>query len=170
LLWKERLVWAAAPDMPTLASGDVIPLAVFPQPCPYRAAAIATLKRKQRKWRVACVGSSVASVRIAALAGLAVTPLPQSALGPALTDARMTQGLPALPSVEFLVEFDEHAAAAPVRELADLITRSAGRQLGSALRPSSLDLNNDSRVLEQMAKHAHNGRDFPPRRTLRTRC
>jgi DNA-binding transcriptional LysR family regulator len=74
LLWKERLVWAAAQDMLTLATGDVIPLAVFPQPCPYRAAAIAALERKQRKWRVAYVGSSVASVRIAALAGLAVAP------------------------------------------------------------------------------------------------
>jgi DNA-binding transcriptional LysR family regulator len=139
LLWKERLVWAAAEDLLTPASGDAIPLAVFREPCPYREAAIAALKRKRRKWRVAFVGSSVAGVRIAALAGLAVTPLPQSALGPALRDVGAAEGLPALPTVKFLVEFDEHAAAAPVRELADLICRSAGRELGSALRPSLTD-------------------------------
>jgi hypothetical protein len=74
-------------------------------------------------------------VRIAALAGLAVTSLRHSARGPALGDAGAAEGLPALPTVKFLVEFDEHAAAAPVRELADLICRSAGRELGSALRP-----------------------------------
>jgi DNA-binding transcriptional LysR family regulator len=139
LLWKERLVWAAAEDMPTLGSGDAIPLAVFPEPCPYRAAAVAVLKRKRRKWRVSCVGSSVASVRIAALAGLAVTPLPESALGPGLRDAGGAGGLPALPTVKFLVAFNEHDAGAPVRELADVIGLSAGRELGSALRPPSID-------------------------------
>jgi DNA-binding transcriptional LysR family regulator len=134
LLWKEPVVWASAEDLPgPLATGGAIPLALFPEPCPYREAAVAALGRKRRKWRVACVGSSVAGVRIAALAGLALTPLPQSALGHGLRDAGMAEGLPALPAVKFLLAFDEHDAAPPVRDLADLISRSAAREVGSAL-------------------------------------
>ena len=72
-------------------------------------------------------------MRIAALAGLALTPLPQSALGPGLRDAGAAEGLPALPAVKFLLAFDEHDAAPPVRELANLISRSAAREVGSAL-------------------------------------
>jgi DNA-binding transcriptional LysR family regulator len=140
LLWKEPLVWAAAEDVPSaLASSDELPLALFSEPCPYRDAALAALERQRRKWRVACLGSSVAGVRIAALAGLAVTPLPRSALGSGLRDVGVAGGLPALPDVKFLVAFDERGAAAPVRELAELIIRSAGRELGSALRPPSIE-------------------------------
>ena len=131
---------AIAHGLPIVGTtGGAIPLALIPETCPYREAAVAELGRKRRTWRVACVGSSVAGVRIAALAGLAVTPLPHSALGPALRDVGAAEGLPALPTVKFLVEIDEHAAAATVRELADLISRSARRELGSALRPSLTD-------------------------------
>jgi hypothetical protein len=50
-----------------------------------------------------------------------------------LRDAGVAEGLPALPPVKFLLSFDEHGAAPPVDELADLINRSAAREVGSAL-------------------------------------
>jgi DNA-binding transcriptional LysR family regulator len=85
VLWREPLVWAGA-EWCSLMHGAPVPLALFPEPCPYREAALAALARGGVEYRIALVGSSVAGLRAAAQAGFAVTP-----------DA----GLPVLPDVEF---------------------------------------------------------------------
>ncbi len=67
-LWSEPLVWAfsAGVEIPS-----VLPLAFFPEPCPYREAALRALAGSPKQWRIVSTSSSLAGVRAAAIAGLA---------------------------------------------------------------------------------------------------
>jgi DNA-binding transcriptional LysR family regulator len=103
-LWRERLVWAFAADAKVPRS---LPLAFFPEPCPYRETALRALAPGQRQWHIACTSSSLAGVRAAAVAGLAVTPLPKHTVGPGLRILGPKENLPPLPSVEFLLQTSE---------------------------------------------------------------
>lgn len=123
-LWLEPLVWACAADI-TLP--DPLPLAFLPEPCPYREAALLALAATERPWRIACVSPSLGGLRAAVLAGLAATPMPQSALGPGLRMLHPVDGLPALPDVDYVVRIAAHDRRKPVLDLADLI-RAAGRR------------------------------------------
>src|ERR1700722_6078422 len=80
-LWSEPLVWAFSAQIEV---PDVLPLAFFPEPCPYREAALRALAGSPRQWHIACTSSSLAGVRAACMAGLAVTPLPRHAIRPGL--------------------------------------------------------------------------------------
>ncbi|TIS79723.1 MAG: LysR family transcriptional regulator [Mesorhizobium sp.] len=139
-LWQEPLVWAFA-EQDEIVSHRPLPLAFFPEPCPYREAAIAALASNQRLWRIAYVSPSVSSVRAAALAGLAVTPLPRSALGSGLRELGPADGLPELPDAEFLVCIQENSRE-PIRALADMIRSAATHGDGSQhVRGSMIDAN-----------------------------
>jgi DNA-binding transcriptional LysR family regulator len=103
-LWKEPLTWAfaAGVDLP-----DPLPLALFPEPCPYREAALRALAPTQRPWRIACTGASVASVRALAVAGVATTPLPRHALRDGLQALGNGAGLPNLCDLEYVLQTRE---------------------------------------------------------------
>ncbi|MGB3390634.1 MAG: LysR substrate-binding domain-containing protein [Pseudaminobacter sp.] len=100
-LWSEPLVWAfarnALPD--ELAP---LPLAVFPEPCPYRDAALAALASADRAWRIATVSPSLGSLTAVAEAGLAVTPLNACSLSPGLNAVGADARLPGLPDIDFV--------------------------------------------------------------------
>lgn len=72
LLWEEPLVWAAATAI-ELPAGEPLPLALFPEPCVYREAAITALGAAARPWRLVFESASMAGCLSAALAGFAVT-------------------------------------------------------------------------------------------------
>lgn len=75
------LVWAFSADAEV---PKVLPLAFFPEPCPYRETALRALAGSRRRWHIACTSSSLAGVSAACMAGLAVTPLPKHAIRPGL--------------------------------------------------------------------------------------
>lgn len=100
LLWEEPLVWAYASDRALDADGEV-PLALFPQPCVYREAAVAALAAALRPFRVRFESSSMAGCVSAALAGFAVTALARSQLRDGLRECGPRDGLPALPAARF---------------------------------------------------------------------
>jgi DNA-binding transcriptional LysR family regulator len=100
-LWKDSLVWAFAADT-TLP--DPLPLAFFPEPCPYREAAMRALAATRREWQIACTSSSMAGVRAIAAAGIAVTPLPMHAVTPGLAILGKREELPRLPDVDYVLE------------------------------------------------------------------
>ncbi|WP_025602637.1 LysR substrate-binding domain-containing protein [Burkholderia sp. WSM2230] len=100
VLWREPLVWVGA-EWSSLTRGVSVPLALFPEPCPYREAALAALARAGVEYRIALVGSSVAGLRAAAQAGFAVTPMVHTQLVNGLRVMPADAGLPALPDVEF---------------------------------------------------------------------
>lgn len=126
VLSREPLVWAGA-EWASFAPGMPIPLAVLPEPCPYREAALAELARAGRDYRIVLVGSNVTSLCAAAQAGFAVTPIAQSHLVHGLRVVPPDAGLPALPDVEFTISAAAGPSALVVDELGNAIARTIGR-------------------------------------------
>jgi DNA-binding transcriptional LysR family regulator len=100
-LWQEPLVWAFASDIEV---PDPLPLAFFPEPCPYRESALRALASTQRPWHIACTSSSLAGVCAIAAAGIAVTPLPAHAVTAGLRILGKEDNLPGLPKVDYILE------------------------------------------------------------------
>lgn len=123
LLWREPLVWAYSKASAPHRSSPV-PLALFPEPCPYREAALVALADHGRDWRIAVVSPSVGSLRAAAAAGLAVVPLNRSLLTSQLRALEVDTEMPKLPQVEFMV-FTGKAEADGVAEVKHEIIRAA---------------------------------------------
>lgn len=121
-LWSEPLVWAfsAGAEVPS-----VLPLAFFPEPCPYREAAIRALAGTQKQWRVASTSSSVAGVRAAAMAGLALTPIALQSIRPGLRILDKKDKMPKLPEIEFALLVRESDTRPAVSALANLIQQMA---------------------------------------------
>ncbi|MCE1241639.1 LysR substrate-binding domain-containing protein [Oryzomicrobium sp.] len=101
-LWREPMVWVTG-ERGGAAQERPLPLALFQETCIFRVVAQAALSQAGIPWRQAFSGHSHTGLRQAVAAGLAVTPLPASLLGPGL--ARVRDGLPALPDVEWVALF-----------------------------------------------------------------
>lgn len=123
-LWREPLVWTAASWL-TIDPALPLPLAVFPEPCPYREAALAALAHAGVDYRIAVVCPSSGGVHAAVQAGLGVTPMPKSRLDDALSTVPDSSGLPALPDVEFAL-FGAAGPAPLVDELCEAARRDWG--------------------------------------------
>ena len=129
-LWREPLVWAFARHEP-LPEGDV-PLACFPDPCPYRGAAIKALALAGMPYFIACESPSVTGIRTFARAGIAIAPVPRSAIDDTLRELGVSEGLPALPDMEFVMMHDAGMPAA-VEFAATLVDETAIRN-GAGVR------------------------------------
>jgi DNA-binding transcriptional LysR family regulator len=117
LLWREPLVWAYAATMP-LDSDAPIPLALFPEPCAYREAALGALAKARRESKIVFESASMAGCISAALSGFAVTPVALSQMRSGLVEAG---GLPSLPEVRFygFTRHDFPAGAALIAAVRD---------------------------------------------------
>ena len=122
LLWQEPLVWAWSAQ-PVTQLPTPLPLALFPEPCPYREAALTRLAQAGIAQRTAMSCSSAAGLRAAALAGFAVAPMAVSQLGQGLAVLGDEHGLPELPDVQFRLfistEVDRAIAAAVTQRVMD---------------------------------------------------
>ncbi|MGN8135046.1 LysR substrate-binding domain-containing protein [Paraburkholderia sp. 22099] len=125
LLWREPLVWAFA-EGAALDPALPVPLALFPEPCPYREAALTALAQAGVSCRIAMVCPSSAGLRAAALAGFAVMPAVRGQLGSGLRALAGEPRLPALPKVEFTVFAAPHAAPATVDEICNAVLPTPG--------------------------------------------
>ena len=127
-LWSEPLVWASSAG---LNVPSVLPLAFFPEPCPYREAAIRALAGSERQWRIVSTSSSLAGVRAAAMAGLALTPLPLQTIRPGLRILTQKDKLPKLPEVEYVLYVRERDTRPTVSALGDLIREMAASAIST---------------------------------------
>lgn len=129
-LWREPLAWAFARHEP-LPEGDV-PLACFPDPCPYREAAIKTLALADLRYRIACESPSVTGVKAFARAGIAIAPVLRSAIDDALRELGVSEGLPELPDIEFVMMYNAEMPAAA--EFAGTIFDEVAARIGVGTR------------------------------------
>lgn len=97
LLVTERTVWVAHPDR-VLDAAEPVPLALFDCDCWWRDASIAALERAGRPYRIAYTSESVAGVRAAIGAGLAVGILAESTIESAMRRLSEREGFFPLPS------------------------------------------------------------------------
>jgi DNA-binding transcriptional LysR family regulator len=102
LVWREPLVWASAETF-ALVPGSVLPLALYREKSVSREAALAALDNSEWSWEIVYTSPSLTGVRAAALAGLAITPLPASAVITGLRVLGLEERLPRLPDLEFAI-------------------------------------------------------------------
>jgi DNA-binding transcriptional LysR family regulator len=102
LVWREPMVWAAA-DTFELVLDSALPLALYRERSVSREAALAALNDSELTWEIVYTSPSLTGVRAAALAGLAITPLPASAVVAGLCTLDTEAGLPRLPDLEFAI-------------------------------------------------------------------
>src|ERR1700746_914349 len=93
LVWREPMVWAAA-DTFDLVLDSPLPLALYRERSVSREAALAALNDSELTWEIVYTSPSLTGVRAAALAGLAITPLPASAVVAGLRIIGWEEGLP----------------------------------------------------------------------------
>lgn len=95
-VWREPLVWAASDHH---KSEEPLSLVLSPQPCIYRARALAALDKAKKPWRISYTSPSLAGTIAAVKAGLGITVLPANMLPngihpirrmPELADAEIT--------------------------------------------------------------------------------
>jgi len=129
-LWSEPLVWAYSEGREVPKE---LPLAFFPQPCPYREAALRALAGSQKQWRIVSISSSLAGVRAAVVAGLALTPLPMHTIRPGLRILGKQDHMPKLPEIEFVLQAKERDSRPAVAALGNLIQEIAANSIASAL-------------------------------------
>jgi DNA-binding transcriptional LysR family regulator len=83
-----------------LENGEPVPLAVFEQPCSFRATAIAALDAAQIPWRIGFTSPSLAGLWAAVDAGLGITVRTSLSAPAGLLDVGKRFHLPKLPSVQ----------------------------------------------------------------------
>jgi DNA-binding transcriptional LysR family regulator len=86
-----------------LIPGAALPLALYRERSVSREAALAALQDGELTWEIVYTSPSLTGVRAAALAGFAITPLPESAVIPGLRILGAEAGLPRLPDLEFAI-------------------------------------------------------------------
>lgn len=96
-VWREPLVWVAVdhwqPEKP-------LPLVLSPQPCIYRARALAALERARKSWHIRYTSPSLAGTLAAVKAGLGITVLPATMVPAGLHPIRSEMRLPELADAE----------------------------------------------------------------------
>ena len=102
LAWREPLVWAASRTF-DLSPGAALPLALYREHSVSRDAALLALRDSDVSWQIVYTSPSLTGVRAAALAGLAITPLPASVVTAGLRALGAESGLPVLSDLEFAI-------------------------------------------------------------------
>jgi DNA-binding transcriptional LysR family regulator len=119
LVWREPMVWAAAETFELVADA-ALPLALYREQSVSRDAALIALRDSEWAWQIVYTSPSLTGVRAAALAGLAITPLPASAVTAGLRVLGAESGLPALPDLEFAI-FERKRSDAAASALAAVL-------------------------------------------------
>lgn len=124
-LYREPLVWAAAPDC-SWRAGDPVPLLALASPCGVRAAAMRALEGAGIGWTDALSCSSVPTVQAAVAAGLGVAPLGVRHVSEGVNVVEHLPGLPDLDVVLYGQPADPRLSQA-LRRLSALFTDDRAR-------------------------------------------
>lgn len=112
LLWREPLVWVASADAEAEAR-EPLPLALFAPGCIYREAVLQKLEACGRDYRLVYSSANSLGLSAAVTAGIAVTIMPASAVGPRLRIVGEAAALPDLPQLDLLLYSRESPSAGP---------------------------------------------------------
>ncbi len=119
-VWREPLVWAAADGYQL---EEPLSLVLSPQPCIYRARALAALDRAKRSWHISYTSPSLAGTLAAVKAGLGLTVLPAHMIPAGIHPLRKESKLPHLADSEVaLLKKDELPKVAEI--FADHVVQS----------------------------------------------
>lgn len=128
LVRTEPLRWAVSARS-NAGEQDPVPLAIFGPGCIYREAALRALDACGRSYRQAYNSPHCGGLDVAVSAGLAVTIVPESAVGTGLRVLGEDDGFPELPQIELLLYTRRSGRSPAVEAFADVILDTLG--LGS---------------------------------------
>lgn len=119
-LGETPMHWIGPRDtpLPTAADDSPLPLIMFDAPCVLRSAATQALDAAQIPWRIALTSPSVAGIWAAVAAGLGMTLRTRIGLPSHLT---VVSGLPAVPSLGYVLHSSGGEPSAAAQQLAALI-------------------------------------------------
>lgn len=95
-VWSETLEWVGNQELFELEDDQPVPLVLSPQPCVYRARAINSLEKKNKKWRIVFSSHSYAGTIAAVRAGMGLTVLPRNMIPPYLEIIKKNTNIPNL--------------------------------------------------------------------------
>lgn len=101
VVWRERLAWIAGEDFVMPEDGP-LPLVMLPAPCSYRAVMLKSLSASGWTWEEGCTAGGIPAIQAAVQAGLGVSILGASFLGPGVREL-VHKRLPTLPQTEIAV-------------------------------------------------------------------
>lgn len=110
-VWSETLEWVGNKDL-LESTEQAVPLVLSPQPCVYRARAIHSLEKQNRKWRIVFSSHSYAGTIAAVKAGMGVTVLPRNMVPDDLEIIRTAPHIPQLDDthISLLKHHDQNLA------------------------------------------------------------
>ena len=99
-IWREQLLWVAAPEF-DMHGADALPLIALPDTCSVQRYMLTRLQESNIRYFIAHSASGVGGLQSALSAGLGVSCLNASAVPPDVAVFRGVTGLPRMPDVEF---------------------------------------------------------------------
>jgi DNA-binding transcriptional LysR family regulator len=121
LLYRDTLVWVAAPDF-AVNLDRTVPLVVLPPHCTHRGISLDALDRARIPWEIVYVSSSTPGVQAAVLGGLGLAMVPDTAVIPGLRRLGVEDGLPPLPDFDIAVFLREDVASASCQAFVEFVT------------------------------------------------
>lgn len=118
--WDEPAIWLMGSEGLAESSPTEVPLALLDPPCGFRTAAIESLDRARRAYRIAAGSQSLSGLTAALRAGLAVTLRTRRSLSTGLVPASSTLDLPSADPFSFVLRLRKGAGPA-AGALADLM-------------------------------------------------
>ncbi|CAN7440787.1 LysR substrate-binding domain-containing protein [Mesorhizobium sp. LjNodule214] len=117
---REPMLWLCS-QKGLAAREEEIPLALLDPHCGFREAALAALDAAGRRYRIAAGSASLAGLRTAVNAGVALTLRTARFAHSGIVEAPRSLGLPPVPSAEFAIRLRQ-GADLPARDLAALLS------------------------------------------------
>ncbi len=125
LVWRDRLAWIGA-EATRIDPAQPLPLILYTPPSITRTAALETLERAGRPWRIVCSSGSLSGLRAAALAGLGITVQARGLMPDGLVEMPASNRLPELGDVDFILLSATRQQRGPAAELAAALLASGG--------------------------------------------
>jgi DNA-binding transcriptional LysR family regulator len=117
---QEALAWVAGPDYRDAADAP-LPLALFPEGCPFRTRGVNALMQAGRDWQLIYTTQSPTGIRIAVERQGAVTVNAIRTTPPSWRIMGHADGLPDLPAVDLELHRAPTAPAQPTADFVDLL-------------------------------------------------
>jgi len=130
LLCREDLMWVAGQAY-AAAADTVVPLALFPEGCAYRARGIHALAQAARDWNLVYTSQSPTGIRIAVEQQGAVTINARRTTPAHWRGLDTADGMPALPSAELELHRSPSAPQRPVADFVELLLETLSAKAGT---------------------------------------
>lgn len=120
VLGEDEIVWVSSPAL-SLAPGESVPLALYPEYCIFRAHGLRALADAGRSWRLAYTSESSSAIDIAVNHAWAVAIKSRRTARPEWRELGAAEGMPALAPVEIELRRSPPADSRALRDFAELL-------------------------------------------------